>query len=88
MVSIISTRRDLQALAHQLRVRPNWHEPDEQEVTAECVGNTFDNAGSWPERTSGGTCEMHVYVRQNGTDVAVVNLATLFSWACGYEGDY
>lgn len=91
-VKTIHTRAELQELARQLRVRPNWHEPDEQEVTARVFGLSFDNAGFWGQdevRRVGGMgpysegLEMWVTLYQDGYPVAEVNLATLFSWACG-----
>lgn len=77
----INTKKDLKALARQLQVRPDWHEPDEQDVTAEVHGTDFDNAGFWPEEYASGHAEMHVIISQGGKPVAAVNLATLFSWA-------
>lgn len=44
----IQTRAQLKALARRLRVRPDWHEPDEQGVSADVFGRSFDNAGFWP----------------------------------------
>lgn len=94
----IKTRAELVQLAKDLGVRPDWHEPDEQDVTAEIYGNAynFDNAmgpgefyGQHNERA-----ELHVVLRHYndtmdgpGEKIAVVNLATLFAWATGYEGD-
>lgn len=79
----ITTRADLIELADELGVRPDWHEPDERDVTAIVKGATFDNAGFWPE--PGPYTEMHVIIRKNGKPVAAVNLATLFAWATGLE---
>lgn len=75
----ILTRKALLELDESLGVRPDWHEPDEQEVTAHVVGAEFDNAG-----TPG---EMTVVLRQNKKVVGEVNLASLFAWATGYRGD-
>lgn len=59
-------------------VRADWHEPDEQGVTAVAKGTVFDNAGfSPPERS--------IIIKQNGKSVAEVNLAILFAWATGYN---
>jgi hypothetical protein len=93
----INKRDDLVALARELRVRPDWHEPDEQEVTAEVRGKSFDNAGFWGIRDEAdflgrygydGTqgVEMYVTLFQDGKPVAEVNLATLLAFATGYEG--
>lgn len=93
----ISTRAELIALAAKLGVRPDWHEPDEQEVTAQVHGASFDNAGFWggedrkfrlasPDlHFSPGSEELWVELRQDGEPVGEVNLATLFAWATGYE---
>lgn len=81
----ITARADLTTLEHELGVRPDWHEPDEQDVTVEVHGNNFDNAGFWPVGTPTGIVEQHVIIKQAGKPVAVVNLATLFAWAAGLE---
>lgn len=87
----INTRAELIELARELGMRQDWHEPDEQNVTAYVTGRelSFDNAmGGGDER------ELHVVlcehvvengVARRGRDIAVVNLATLFAWATGYE---
>ena len=85
----IMTKAQLVELAGELGVRPDWHEPDEQEVTATTHGRTFDNAGFWGEtrRASDGRdfTERYVKLYQDGKPVAAVNLATLFAWATGLE---
>lgn len=43
----INSLKQLQDLAQELGVRNDWHEPDEQEVTVEVRGHSFDNAGAW-----------------------------------------
>ena len=89
----INTRAELVELANELGVRPDWHEPDEQEVTATTHATThgvaFDNAGFWGKehRSSyDGTeyTEQYVVLHKNGKPVAAVNLATLFAWATGF----
>lgn len=84
----IITRSDFVALAGELGVRRDWHEPDEQEVTARVWGSSFDNAGFWPHDDSGmdpGIVEMYVMIYKDEEAVAVVNLATLCAWASGLE---
>lgn len=83
----INTKAELLALADELGVRPDWHEPDEQEVTAIAHGVSFDNAGFWGESRSQYKSyeEMHVILCRQGEAVAAVNLATLFAWATGLE---
>lgn len=82
----IHSKKELKELAKELGVRHDWHEPDEQEITAVVKGRVFDNAGFWPYGANSIT-EKHVIIKKNGKEVAAVNLATLFAFACGtYEG--
>jgi len=83
----ISTKAELIEVAQELGVRPDWHEPDEQEVEATTHGLTFDNAGFWGESRSHYRSheEQHVVLYKEGEAVAAVNLATLFAWATGLE---
>jgi hypothetical protein len=76
----------MERLANQLGVRADWHEPDEQDVTAQVRGVTFDNAGFWPSPDSP-YAELHVVFYQDNQAVAAVNLATLCAWASGYRGE-
>lgn len=70
---------ELKKIADMLMVRPDWHEPDEQDVTAAYIllptGGSFDNAGH-------GILEQYVIVYQDLMPVAEIALATLFAWAC------
>lgn len=82
--------------ATRMGVRTDWHEPDEQGLTARVEGTpfNFDNAMS-PGETYGAyltgdepRSELHVIFtaeQEDGSvkDVAVVNLASLCSWASG-----
>lgn len=43
----IRTRKELQELAKTLGTRKDWHEPDEQSLTAITFGRSFDNCGHW-----------------------------------------
>jgi hypothetical protein len=92
----IKTRNELVRLADQLMVRPDWHEPDKQGVTAAVFGTEFDNAGYWgsaaaihgalpTEQVSEGM-EMWVVVYKDGEAVAEISLATLFAIAAGLSG--
>ena len=69
----INSTVDMVKLADYLGVRNDWHEPDEQEVTAEVTGTSFDNAGFGSEMT--------LIIKQDGKPVAEVNLATLCAMA-------
>jgi hypothetical protein len=89
-MQIIDTREDLIAFAQKYGLRDSWHEPDEQGVDAVVKGSVFDNAGFWPwpeAATWGRTQEKHVVLKVNGKPVAAVNLATLFAFATGWEGE-
>jgi hypothetical protein len=84
----ITNKAEFVELAKELGVRSDWHEPDEQEVTAHVWGTSFDNAGTWPHDESGidpVAVEKYVMIYQHGEAVAVVNLATLCAWASGLE---
>lgn len=70
----IDTRRQLVELARELGVRRDWHEPDEQNLTARFAGTDqdFDNAGFWggvdygtPDRPRQ---EMHIILVRTDTD--------------------
>lgn len=85
----ITKKSQLEGLALMLGVRADWHEPDEQDVTIEVAGESFDNAGFWPQDPddpfASSTLEYHVIIKHDDTPVATVNLATLFSWAAKKE---
>jgi hypothetical protein len=87
----IIDRDELMDLKYTLGVGHDWHEPDEQGVTVEVHGKSFDNAGFWDDDHAGRGSdgkdieELHVVIFQNGDQVATVNLATLFAWATGYD---
>jgi len=87
----ITKREELVTLAAELGTRPDWHEPDEQDLTARVFGDGFDNAGFWDDGGRSrysfyGTEELHVVLYRNETPVASVNLATLFAWAAEQRG--
>jgi hypothetical protein len=89
--------------ARERGLRQDWHEPDEQDITARVEGTPldFDNAGSWPysdDFTHAGEAhaKLHVIFSEKGAengkavrgrDLACVNLATLCAWATGYFGE-
>lgn len=95
----ITTRAELVKLARELGVRPDWHEPDEQDLHATVVGKSFDNADFWgldprDPKSGGPEVELHVILWhgelvdglwKKHQIVATVNLATLFAWATGHE---
>lgn len=86
----IRSKAELVKLADELGVRPDWHEPDEQEVTATTHGVSFDNAGFWGQEYRSSFddrefTEQYVILHKDDSPVAAVNLATLFAWATGYD---
>lgn len=92
----INNQAELRALARNLQLRHDWHEPDEQGLEAIVFGDSFDNAGFWGReyredagrREFIGTEEMSVMLVHDGKPIAEVNLASLFAMACGtWKGD-
>jgi len=71
---MINSKTELQELAKQLGVRPEWHETDEQDLTIIITGTEFDNASV--------ENEICISIAQNGKVVEVINLATLLAIAC------
>jgi len=87
MISI-NSKEELKRLAKDLGVRGDWHEPDEQGVTANVIGKIL-NAGfyglncSLPNKNQ----ELCVVLYQDKKPVAEIDLATLLAFACDtYEG--
>lgn len=86
----IIDRDALVALQKTLNIGADWHEPDD-EITVEVRGKSFDNAGFWDDDHAGrGSAgkdheELHVAIFRDGDQIATVNLATLFSWATGWN---
>jgi hypothetical protein len=75
----INSVDDLLTFAEENKLRRDWHEPDEQEVSARIIGDHLDNAMG---PTTVGNCgEFNVILTKGGVDRAVVNLATLLAWA-------
>jgi hypothetical protein len=75
----INSVDDLLTFAEEHKLRRDWHEPDEQDVNAQVIGDYLDNAmGSTMDHNCG---ELNVVLTKNGKGVAVVNLATLLAWA-------
>lgn len=87
---VVTSQPSLRRVAKYLGIDAEWHEPDNYEVTALARGSKFDNAGNWPklfgEDSDGIATEMHVLLRKDGKDVAVVNVLDLMAWACENNG--
>ena len=85
----INGRAQLVKLAQELGTGADWHEPDEQGLSARVEGEDLDNAGCWPESAvniKGYKGEFCVVLTKDGEDIAVVNLASLFSMAVNPNG--
>jgi len=67
-------KADLKKLVKALGVRPDWHEPDEAEVTIKFLDGTFDNA--YHDDT-----EAHIIVYKDKVEKARINVASLLGWA-------
>lgn len=80
---ITELRRDTDELKEwkaKAGVREDWHEPDEQQVTAKVEGRYFDNAGTPDELT--------VVLTSPSAGELKVNLATLCAIASLEWRDY
>lgn len=86
---VINTRAQLIELQRELKVGPDWHEPDQVDVDAVTGGRDLDNAFTHPcpefEHTDAEP--LYVVLRHQKRPVAYVNLAMLLAWATGYEDD-
>ena len=71
-------KQDLIKFKLHYRLRDDWHEPDEQEITAKVSGKTLDNAGIGDEMT------VHLYYGKK--EVATINLAVLLAFSTGWNG--
>jgi len=69
--------RKLQAFQTATNIRDDWHEPDNQQVTAVVTGNHLDNAMG----DTGRCGEFVVRLSVDGVEICVVNLATLLAAA-------
>lgn len=89
----IASPQDLAEFASTHGLRHDWHEPDESNINARIIGTHLDNAMGSTTRFEhadwGGEFNV-VLTRMDETDralqedLAVVNLATLLSWAAQY----
>lgn len=83
----IESPQELAAFQAAAGLRTDWHEPDDQGVTARVIGEVFDNAGGPVAREHDGG-ELYVVLRRttlvDGAEVSTevaVNLADLCAWA-------
>ena len=74
----VYTRIRLIELSKKLEVGNDWHEPDQQGISILMTGKNFDNAGC--------EGEIKVVIVKEGIPEFGINLATLLSFATGYEG--
>lgn len=86
-MKFINTQEEFEEFSKEQGVRHDWHEPDEQLLTARVTGTHLDNAkGADPYQNCG---EMVVIFERlhpehyEQTQIASVNLANLLAWARG-----
>ena len=73
----LMTKKILKRFAKLYQLRDDWHEPDEQNVTARVTGDHLDNAFG----TGDDVTELQVILCVDGQEVIRVNLATLLATA-------
>ena len=78
----IRTTKQLKELARTLKVRADWHEPDEQSVEAKIEGSHLDNAMMELSNKRFPNREFNVIILQDKKPVAWINLANLFAMGC------
>lgn len=91
---------DLERFRRTHGIRSDWHEPDEQDITATVIGHNLDNASTHVDDVydhdrsyDSFTVVLHEQaideenslVTGPGKPLAYVNLAQLLSWACNFE---
>lgn len=88
-IAYVRTRDEFVQLARNLGMRPDWHEPDEQNVTATVRGKPLDFDNAHGPRLDA-DAELHLILSERvveegrpcaGKVLAVANLADLCAWA-------
>lgn len=85
----INTRDELKALAAELGVRPDWHEPDERGVNALVSGHMLDNAGFWGTGGTGTLPSAYqelwvtITLEEEGGQPRPVRARSRAAWPCG-----
>ena len=87
-IECIRDAEQLAALADRLGLRRDWHEPDEQEVSARLVGTHLDNAmgpgfirGKSDTELEDPMTEFYAIIEHDGEQVAAVSICSLLAWA-------
>ena len=82
-VPTIDSAQDLADFADVHGLRIDWHEPDEQLVSAYVYGSRLDNAmgAGWVSDNYADGGEINVILLVDGKREAVLNLANLLAWA-------
>lgn len=82
----IETAEELEALRADYGITSDWHEPDENGISAIVHGRVLDTAGHWPRATEkerrAEITELYVTLQHEGEPIAYVNIALLLQWAC------
>jgi len=87
----LDNREELAYFANEVGTRLDWHEPDEQNLTALHFGRSFDNAGFWGDSADAyqaTVSEQHIVLYVREYPMVSVNLATLFAWATEDKRDW
>lgn len=87
LIGMVAEQRDaLRAFAKKHGLRGDWHEPDEQGVSARVVGSKLDNAFGSEIAPAGSPMsefqEFVVILKQEDGEELKINLANLLSMAC------
>jgi hypothetical protein len=92
--SFVDSQKSLVALRDSLGVRPDWHEPDEAEVSVAVVSPKSEGGGNYNlvqtkirrfDNAFSDKTEAHIVIYKEGKVAGRVNLAYLFSLACGND---
>ena len=73
-------KADLQEFQRKFGLRRDWHEPDEQGISAKVIGKQLDNA--FGETIDFPNRECVVVLYHDKKEVGRINLATLLAVAC------
>lgn len=84
-ITLINNVTELRAFHAKHKLRDDWHEPEEQGVSAFIIGNHLDNAMGSSATENCGEFNIILTAEAENDDVegtqVVINLATLLSWA-------
>ena len=70
------------------KMRLDWHEPDEQGITAVVIGTSFDNAFGEDDRVGMSEPEIVIELKDDEGESVRINLATLLAAATYRDRSY